>query len=198
MAGKKNNRRTLYTKHVIRRSFLELLQSEKLEKITVTEICQKADINRGTFYRYYQNPLDLMRYLQDEVYQKCMCLLKQRFNEGSCGILKVIFTVLKETDPEIVRTIMDKQNGRAFLEEVFAGAKEATRPFTMQQIKWLTDVQFDYFYAYITNGSIGIISQWVRSGMEHNTKKIEKMVTIMVEESKQCMEDKGAEFSQIN
>ncbi|GAJ27030.1 transcriptional regulator [Liquorilactobacillus sucicola DSM 21376 = JCM 15457] len=194
MTGKRNNRRTLYTKKVIRESFLELLRYKELETITVTDICRSADINRGTFYRYYRNPLDLMQHLQDELYRRSMYLIKQRFKGDSCEMLGTIFEVLKSTDPEIVKVIIDKQKGYTFLEEIFDGAKEATRPFLMQRINWLTDVQFDYFYAYITNGAIGVISQWIRSGMSHDTDKIEKTFSSMFEQSKKFMEDKGSKF----
>ena len=43
-------------------SFQELLRSEPLEKITVEQICRKADVHRSTFYRYFQDKYDLLRY----------------------------------------------------------------------------------------------------------------------------------------
>lgn len=50
MPGIKGNRRTLYTKKIIKESLIELLQTNDIHQITVTNICNKADINRGTFY----------------------------------------------------------------------------------------------------------------------------------------------------
>ena len=47
-----HNRRTAYTKTAIRRTFFELLEEKDFEKISVREICQRADINRSTFYRH--------------------------------------------------------------------------------------------------------------------------------------------------
>lgn len=46
----KESRKTLMTKKVFRKVLLELLQSKPLSKITITEICEKADLNRSTFY----------------------------------------------------------------------------------------------------------------------------------------------------
>ena len=48
-----HNRRTAYTKTAIRRTFFELLEEKDFDKISVREICQRADINRSTFYRHY-------------------------------------------------------------------------------------------------------------------------------------------------
>lgn len=63
---KKEDRRVRYTKKAIKDSFLELFESKPLEKISVTEICNNADINRGTFYSHYSDPYDLKEKLEEE------------------------------------------------------------------------------------------------------------------------------------
>lgn len=66
MTQKKEDRRVRYTKKAIKDSFLELFDKKPLEKISVTEICNKADINRGTFYSHYSDPYDLKNSLEEE------------------------------------------------------------------------------------------------------------------------------------
>ena len=56
-----HNRRTAYTKTAIRRTFFELLEEKDFDKISVREICQRADINRSTFYRHYDYLNALMK-----------------------------------------------------------------------------------------------------------------------------------------
>ena len=46
---RKQDRRTRYTRQTIKDTFLELLKQKSFTKITVTEICKNAEINRGTF-----------------------------------------------------------------------------------------------------------------------------------------------------
>ena len=48
---KKEDGRVRYTKMRIRSAFYELLHEKSYDKITVTAICEKAEINRATFYR---------------------------------------------------------------------------------------------------------------------------------------------------
>ena len=57
--GTTENRRVKYSKKLIQDSLLQLLQEKPLEKITVKELCERADVNRGTFYRYYEDIFDL-------------------------------------------------------------------------------------------------------------------------------------------
>ena len=51
MPEKKQDARVRYTKMMIRNSLLELLRTKPIAKITVTEICEMAGINRATFTR---------------------------------------------------------------------------------------------------------------------------------------------------
>ena len=59
MPEKKEDRRTRYSKRVIREALFTLMQEKPLNKISVTEICETADVNRSTFYAYYQDIYDL-------------------------------------------------------------------------------------------------------------------------------------------
>lgn len=57
---KKEDRRVRYTKQVIKESFLELLKKNSFTKITVTQLCRLAEINRGTFYLHYYDMDDVL------------------------------------------------------------------------------------------------------------------------------------------
>ena len=56
--------RVRYTKMVIRQSFLSLLQEQSVDKITVSDICRLAEINRATFYRHYENQYGILYELE--------------------------------------------------------------------------------------------------------------------------------------
>lgn len=49
----KTDRRTKYTKMVIREALLSLLHNRPIEKITVSDLCARAEISRPTFYLHY-------------------------------------------------------------------------------------------------------------------------------------------------
>lgn len=64
---RRTDRRVKYTKQAIRNSFLNLLSEKPMDKISVTEICRDADINRGTFYSHYTDPYELKTRLEAEL-----------------------------------------------------------------------------------------------------------------------------------
>ena len=54
MKAKNLNASSVKTRNLIRDTFAELLYEKKnINKITVTELVQRADINRSTFYSHY-------------------------------------------------------------------------------------------------------------------------------------------------
>lgn len=82
IAQKKEDRRVRYTKKAIKDSFLELFETKPLEKISVTEICNNADINRGTFYSHYSDPYDLKRVLEEEFLETVKARIMECTNNG--------------------------------------------------------------------------------------------------------------------
>ena len=48
------------TKKIIKDTFIEMLEKKNIQKIYVRELCEKADINRSTFYKYYESQYDLL------------------------------------------------------------------------------------------------------------------------------------------
>ena len=67
MVEKKTDRRILKTKRVLRESLLYLLKEQPIQKISVSLLCEKSDINRSTFYTYYSSPMDLLESIEDEI-----------------------------------------------------------------------------------------------------------------------------------
>ena len=63
----KTDARTRYTQMQIKKSFLTLMRERPMSKITVKSICELAEINRATFYKYYADPYDLLDKLQLEM-----------------------------------------------------------------------------------------------------------------------------------
>ena len=73
--NKKDNRRVVMTKRIIKDIFIEMLEKKSIQKIYVRELCIKADINRSTFYKYYESQYDLLAEIENdlliEIEEKC-------------------------------------------------------------------------------------------------------------------------------
>ncbi|HWO76583.1 MAG TPA: TetR/AcrR family transcriptional regulator [Bacillus sp. (in: firmicutes)] len=61
------DRRIVKSKMAIREALISLMQQKDLKDITVKDIVQKADLNRGTFYKHYQYKEDILSEIMDDV-----------------------------------------------------------------------------------------------------------------------------------
>ena len=76
MTEKKEYRSAVRSRRFIRQAFMELLKEKKLEKITVTDIVSRADINRSTFYAHYADVKSLVGEIQNEIIERSVALVK--------------------------------------------------------------------------------------------------------------------------
>lgn len=60
------------TRRAIKHAFLKLLSVKNPEQITVKELCQTAQISKGTFYLHYHDLFDLCDQLQREAIRKIL------------------------------------------------------------------------------------------------------------------------------
>lgn len=79
---KKEDRRVRYTKQVIKESFLELLKKNIFTKITVTDLCRLAEINRGTFYLHYYDMNDVLDDVLNDMMTNTSSVMDHVFSEG--------------------------------------------------------------------------------------------------------------------
>lgn len=54
------DRRIQKTKDAIIKAFVELMAEKNFEQITINEIADRADVNRGTVYLHYVDKYDLL------------------------------------------------------------------------------------------------------------------------------------------
>lgn len=56
----KENQRIAISKYFLKEGLLRLLKKKHISKISVSELCREAEINRTTFYRHYETPQDVL------------------------------------------------------------------------------------------------------------------------------------------
>lgn len=74
---RKENRNSRRSRRMIRQAFESLLQERGFHKITVTDIVERADLNRSTFYAHYPDIYGIVDEMQEEIIQRNMELFQQ-------------------------------------------------------------------------------------------------------------------------
>lgn len=74
--------RVRYTKMVLQQALLQILSGKNIDRVTVKELCEKAGVNRGTFYLHYSTPNDLLREIEQQFIDENMIRFDPYFQGG--------------------------------------------------------------------------------------------------------------------
>ena len=157
------DRRVKYTKKVIEETFLNLLEKKDISSITITEICTIADINRATFYRYYEDIYDLLKKIQrrfiSEIEESAPMMLLPNYTVYN--FTKEILEIFLH-NKKLVQILFNTNNNIYFLNEVLEVAYDKCIT------KWGSKMDADseelqYTVIFIFNGALGAINYWIKS-----------------------------------
>lgn len=159
----KNNQRTRLSKMLFKNALMDLLKEKgSVAKISVRELCDRAELNRSTFYAHYQEPNDLLIEIETELLDATEEHLKKIGAENDIGAHKYILSFLQYI----------RQNDKPFRALLIDSTDPEFRSRFMQQsiIQFVDNLRIvlpkeleQYIFSYILNGSTGIIIQWIRS-----------------------------------
>ena len=159
----KDNQRTRLSKKLFQNAILELLEEKGgIEKISVRELCEKAELNRSTFYAHYAEPREVLAEAEEDILQE------------TAGHIQKIGAQKKGGGKEYVSSFLRyiRENDRVFRVLLVTAADPAFKSrfiqiallnlFEHMQLTMEPEKQ-QYIYSYLLNGSFGVITQWIRS-----------------------------------
>ena len=106
--AKAEYRSAIRSRKLITRALADLLQEKPLDKITVTDVVRRAEVNRGTFYAHYTDIPGVLRCLIEQIFDR----IRQAALDASCQPLEVPHALLAaiqeilEEDTEFCRKVM--------------------------------------------------------------------------------------------
>lgn len=179
MSGIPNNRRTQYTKKIIREEFLDLLLEKDITKVTVTDIAEAADINRGTFYKYYQNPYDLLQHIEKEFINEILDTI-QIDKLPLENWLETILIILQK-NKNLSQLILANTSSKHLLTELL----EVVKPEAFQRFQYYfkqsSEEELELYFAYFVNGSVGLIERWLKDFPSMSAQKVSRLLVDVFE-----------------
>lgn len=183
MEKKTTDRRIRKTKNALKNGLTELMLEKSISDITVRELTDKVDINRGTFYLHYKDIFDLIEQLEAEMFEEMRNVFESHPAEDMNGqplpLLEDIFFFLKE-NASLCTVLLSKNGDIAFVEKL----KKLIREKCLSDWKIVFNKekssQFYYFCNYILAGCIGLIEAWLNQGMHESPKEMAVMTEQMI------------------
>jgi len=177
MKNNKTDHRSRYTQRVIKEALLKLLADKPLNKIGVSELCFFAEVNRGTFYNHFYDVYDVYESIENDFYDEIKAKLDhvKSYDLDRPFFKEIMLLIYKNAD--LVRLIINNKNNSDILKRIIEFVRGKFIEERSQTVKGHTAVFWDRVFSYVTNGSIGIISDWIYSDFRESLDEISAIIT---------------------
>lgn len=186
MAQKENDRRVMRSKLAIKEALLSLMEQKSFSDISVTEIVERANYNRGTFYAHYENKEALLDAVISELidelivsfrapYKSVDVLRVDELEAHSVAIFERIYkrksvykTLFHSETLPIIKEKMISAIQRIMVEDL-EPADEAT-----------TAINPELSIVYNLHALMGLVFHWIEGGFVYSPAYMQKQLVQLI------------------
>ena len=171
------NQLHMETEKKLREALLFYMEQERAP--TVGQLCQRAQINRSTFYRHYTDVYDLMNRVEQEFQHGLY-----RSLDGDSAFLARLGSKPEELEPLIAYIGQNPHFYRVYLQKY--AVSEDDRSY---QRYWQTQVlplfqshgvsneeHIRYYYEYVKTGMVAIFRLWLENGCRETPAELARIL----------------------
>lgn len=159
---KKEDKRVQYTKMFLREALLSLLAEKPIEKITTTELCQKAEINRNTFYSHYYSPKELLDTIEDELIAKLVDSLGTKLKTDSVNELISDICRLALEKRELCTIVLPSSGSNSFMDKLVPLIKPPIINSWKARGLKMSPSEMDMTFYFLLEGSSSVVRTWLQ------------------------------------
>ncbi len=182
----KVDRRVMYTKMFLRDSLLELMREKPISKITPTELCRRADINRNTFSVHYDSPVALLQSIEGELYDQIRRTLVMTQSDGNILLMLTEICQSIQNNRDLCKVIFSEHGDKAFLKRIINIAHDLCIAEWKNAGMREEGGQMDLLYTFTASGIVAIIEQWVLEDMPRSAEETARIIAKLASFSRQA------------
>lgn len=171
-------KRKTSTKEDIKEALIQLLSEERFETISISKLCKRAGINRGTFYLHYEDKYQMIDSLKSDILSQLYSFFEEE-GEYSKRFMIAKFYVLRANERLInalTRSHYIDFRGaiREFITSIILSEKQeaATQRFLEENFHIPQKYALEIFLSSVE----GIISLWIAGGAQEEPEEITQMI----------------------
>lgn len=162
--------RTTKTRRALREAFLDMRRDRPLERVSVRELCERAEVSKATFYLHYHSIFDLSAELQESLVRKIIDGL-ERPNDllgGTRAFTCALFSSFMAHADEI-DALFSRGQEHMLIEIV---ESELRGRFLRTDARLAQDARFNVLLTYQVHGSHAAYMRWARGGGEKDRRLV--------------------------
>lgn len=175
----KVDRRVLYTKMFLKESLLDLMKEKPIDKITPTELCRRAEINRNTFYKHYYTTRDLLQEIEEEFSAQIVESLGAKLHQNdTLQLLQQICQIVLDKK-EFCKILLSANGDAAFMQDVIMLGKSFILQSWEEMGVQLSEEKMEIAFAFIISGSVAIMRTWAAGDMSIPPQEIAELINLL-------------------
>lgn len=179
--GKKStHKNAARSRHLIKQAFAELLNEKDINKITVTDIVDRANISRGTFYAHYLDVYDLYNAIQSNIVETVSDALKK---VGVANILLDPTEIIKigidflDKNKAYYKLFLTSSHGETLVRRITTLTEETFKDFILK-VFGEDDSKEIICHMYYSTGAIkNMLLQWFYEDIPLTAEECAKYIT---------------------
>lgn len=189
---KPQDRRVRKTKAQLRRCLAELMKTKKVNEITVKELTDLSDLNRGTFYLHYRDVFDLLEQSEQELIQEFEETLSRfdfaKMKNHPAAIFEEVYSLVAD-NREFVGRLIGENGDMNFIMQLRRIVEQRCLKSLMDSYRIRQPEYFNIYFKYLLSGCIGIIQYWLQTGCAESPRELAVMTERIVTEGIQVLEE---------
>ena len=186
--AKAEYRSSLRSKKLITDALVKLLDEKTLDKITVTDIVKKADINRGTFYAHYENVSDVVTSIFEEAFEVIKESIQglQESSDYDIEIMLKQLQIIMERDFEFYRRIFSSDINMKVYEEISKVLISYVYDHE-SEISTVSHADFVFYTSFYSGGIIKLYRDWFIGELPLTFDELTKRATALLNDLRKCV-----------
>jgi AcrR family transcriptional regulator len=156
-----DNQRVRLTKQLLKQSLIDLLNENSIHKISVREICERAEVNRSTFYKYYGSQYDLFHDMEEEILNHVNHQLTVTPSALAGDLSQITKLVAFVGENAALCKLLINHNVDPNFPEALVNIPSLRRWIDTHFPPAYTQAEMEYVYALVVNGGYTVIKMWL-------------------------------------
>ncbi|MBT2700310.1 TetR/AcrR family transcriptional regulator [Bacillus sp. ISL-40] len=174
----KVDRRITKSQEAIKKAVIELMTEKRFDDVTIQDISDKANVNRGTIYLHYTDKFDLL----DKIIEEHIDKLRET-REWACEMEWVeateTFFEYFESNYLFFSTMLASKAAPSFRNKFLEFLIEAFK--VEVDITKNQGLKEDVIVKFAANAYVGVLESWLKEGMPYPPKVMAKELGILLE-----------------
>ena len=162
-------RRARRSRKLLKESLLELMKQKTFADISVRDVTDAADMNRGTFYLHYSGTAELLQSLEEDLLEEIQALVDAHMQETvAVGSVAPVFEPVLDFAVEHRETcavLFTSSEASGFFQSIQRLVHENGTPLVRAWFSPADPRQTDYLLNFLAWGFIGLLAEWFEKDM---------------------------------